>query len=345
VAAFTYDWFWRNRPTWKPSTRSSAIDAATRFLPLFVTARATDPPGTIAAEVRAWLRTPNALGEMPSWLRKWTVSLADIDSGLCRDVEYDLALDLQGAPLAANSANRYRTVAKSVLNAAADAGLLERNPWPARRSKRRVAEVKSSSLDLRSLPSRAQVEQMLNAVVNHQPQSRGYKVLFELMYFAGLRPSEARAARVEKMQLPKSGWGSLTVDTAAQEGPDADAGEEYGGTKTGVARVVPLPPVLVERLREYVGSRKSGLLVETRGGGPVTISNLDRAFARVRLDDRWSPYWLRHCCVTTWLEAGVPVGEAARRLGHSVEVLLSTYAGVLMGSEELANARIEAALS
>ena len=42
--------------------------------------------------------------------------------------------------------------------------------------------------------------------------------------------------------------------------------------------------------------------------------------------------------------AGVPAGEAALRLGHSVEMLLTTYAGVLEADEELANQRLEAAL-
>jgi integrase len=60
---------------------------------------------------------------------------------------------------------------------------------------------------------------------------------------------------------------------------------------------------------------------------------------------RISPYDFRHCCATMMLAAGVAPGEAARRLGHSVEVLLGTYAGVMGGDEDTANARIAAALS
>ena len=59
---------------------------------------------------------------------------------------------------------------------------------------------------------------------------------------------------------------------------------------------------------------------------------------------RRTPYDLRHACATLWLGAGVPVGEVARRLGHSPEVLLKKYAGVLSGDEDLSNARIDAAL-
>jgi integrase len=55
-------------------------------------------------------------------------------------------------------------------------------------------------------------------------------------------------------------------------------------------------------------------------------------------------YDCRHAAATSWLEAGVPLGEAARRLGHSVDTLVSTYVGALSGHEEIANARIEAFL-
>jgi len=45
------------------------------------------------------------------------------------------------------------------------------------------------------------------------------------------------------------------------------------------------------------------------------------------------------------LKAGVPLGEVAARLGHSVETLVSTYVGALSGDEAVANARIDAVLA
>jgi len=55
-------------------------------------------------------------------------------------------------------------------------------------------------------------------------------------------------------------------------------------------------------------------------------------------------YDCRHAAATTWLRAGVPLGEVAKRMGHSVETLVSTYVGALAGDEVLANERIQAAL-
>ena len=76
--------------------------------------------------------------------------------------------------------------------------------------------------------------------------------------------------------------------------------------------------------------------------GPVCRAmNLPSWWRAQGPNPRWSTYDLRHAAATTWLAAGVPIGEVARRLGHSPEVLLSTYAGVLIGDVDASNARIE----
>jgi hypothetical protein len=41
----------------------------------------------------------------------------------------------------------------------------------------------------------------------------------------------------------------------------------------------------------------------------------------------------------------VPLGEVTRRLGHSVETLVSTYVGALQGDDGAANKLIDAACS
>jgi integrase len=56
------------------------------------------------------------------------------------------------------------------------------------------------------------------------------------------------------------------------------------------------------------------------------------------------PYDLRHACASLMLNAGVPATEAARRLGHSVAMLLKRYANCIDGQELTANQRIEGAL-
>lgn len=53
------------------------------------------------------------------------------------------------------------------------------------------------------------------------------------------------------------------------------------------------------------------------------------------------PYVLRHACVSTWLNAGVPPAQVAEWAGHGVEVLLRVYAKCVDGDDQVALRRIE----
>ena len=55
-------------------------------------------------------------------------------------------------------------------------------------------------------------------------------------------------------------------------------------------------------------------------------------------------YDCRHAAATTWLRAGMPLAETARRRGHSVETLVSTYVGALDDEQHIANQRIDSIL-
>lgn len=57
------------------------------------------------------------------------------------------------------------------------------------------------------------------------------------------------------------------------------------------------------------------------------------------------PYDLRHACLSTWLNAGVPATQVAAWAGHSVMVLLRVYAQCLDGQDETAMRHIDAALA
>jgi integrase len=55
-------------------------------------------------------------------------------------------------------------------------------------------------------------------------------------------------------------------------------------------------------------------------------------------------YDLRHACVSTWLNGGVPPAQVAEWAGHSVAVLLRVYAKCIDGQDQIAKRRIEDAL-
>lgn len=163
-------------------------------------------------------------------------------------------------------------------------------------------------------------------------------------YYAGLRPSEVVMLRPRALVLSADGWGRINV-------VEADISfDQPGEPKTG-PRAVPIPPKLVSILREWIDENAfdspDDLLFRTSGGKRPSASNWGRAWHRALAAVGQEPlriYDCRHAAATTWLRAGVPLAETARRLGHSVETLVANYVGALDDEEHIGNTRIESIL-
>jgi integrase len=87
-------------------------------------------------------------------------------------------------------------------------------------------------------------------------------------------------------------------------------------------------------------------------GNPLSGTSYSQAWKRARTN-QWPDdltfakvtlYDLRHSAATLMLRSGVVPAEVARRLGHSVDVLMRTYAGVLDDELDRSNALIQAEL-
>ncbi|GAA3112819.1 hypothetical protein [Nonomuraea salmonea] len=122
-------------------------------------------------------------------------------------------------------------------------------------------------------------------------------------------------------------------------------------------REIPIPPVLVELLREHIatyGTAEDGRIFRTSTGGTYSSSAHSYVWQEARklaftpeqvassLAAR--PYDLRHAAVSLWLNAGVPAVEVAKRAGHSVDVLLRVYAKCMDGQQDQINGKINDAL-
>ena len=184
---------------------------------------------------------------------------------------------------------------------------------------------------------------VLEAMTSHQPASRTYRVMTAVVYYAGLRPSEVAMLRARALYLPKKGWGRIDVT-------EADVSfDEPGEPKTG-PRVVPIPRQLVDMLQDWLDERGlagDDLLFRTQTDTRPRASNWSRSLHRAQDAcevPRTRVYDCRHAAATTWLRASVPLGDVAKRMGHSVETLVSTYVGAIEGDEALANQRIDTAL-
>jgi integrase len=95
-----------------------------------------------------------------------------------------------------------------------------------------------------------------------------------ISYYAGRRPSEVIMLRPRTLRLPDDGWGRIDVR-------EADISfDEPGEPKTG-ERSVPIPPVLVDMLRDWLGSHDFAddeLIFRTRTDQRPTWSNWARTW-------------------------------------------------------------------
>ena len=168
-------------------------------------------------------------------------------------------------------------------------------------------------------------------VRNSYPALEAY---FACLYYAALRPAEARHLRVKDCVLPKSGWGQLILvgSTPDSNGAWTDSGqanEDRQLKHRGVSdtRPVPASPELVEILRQHIATfptSPGGRLFVTRIGRagvplpppfnkPLRMGTAYRAWDTARAaaftDAEYAsplakrPYDLRHAALSTWLNA------------------------------------------
>ena len=342
-------WLSEEWPEWAPRTRSSMVEALARFVTLTVRPGARTP-----ADLRRYLLTSLRAdsqerdSRLEGWLGTNVLTLAQLDKPVLIEVDRRLRLRLDGSgPLASNTATRFRVAAHACVMAAVEVGAIEQDPWPVRsraRARRKANRQLTTAQRIRSLPSPETMTRAIEAIITDHPASGCYHAMTATAYYAGLRPSEVVMLRVGVLQLPTDGWGSLDV-------VEADIGNgQPGEPKTG-PRLVPIPPQLVAILAAWIEQLPDRdprrLLFRTSEGNRPNQGNWRRAWHRALASVGEQPiriYDCRHAAATTWLSAGVPLGECARRLGHSVDTLVSNYVGALAGDQRLANERISSVL-
>jgi integrase len=234
-------------------------------------------------------------------------------------------------------------------------------------------------VDSRSVVNPAQARRLLEAVHAQKQSGPRLVAFFGVMYYAGLRPEEAVNLREDNIILPAlvwdedaaqweepaDYWGELRFSTATPEPgkdwTDDGANREERRLKHrahGDSRHVPTAPPLTRLLRrhlqEFSGGPSGRVFFGVRGGELPTIT-YRRAWDTAR-KNALTPaeyasslakrvYDLRHACVSTWLNGGVPPTQVAEWAGHSVAVLLRIYAKCIEGQDETAKRRIEVALN
>ena len=287
-------------------------------------------------ELRKWLK--GSIDTCPDSVARWSLRLSDCTKSICGSVRAAVRLNLAGEPLAASTAQRNITQIGAVFNEAVDDGLIATSPWDReRRNKKKTKSESHRPLTPKDIPSFSVAADLVSKVADS-----GARLVLKMILLLGLRPGEARAARIEHLILPDSGWGVLRIHTAAG-GMTPKQSAELEDPKTGYRRV-PVPESLAEDLRKYIGNRTEGFIVLGKKGGLLNEAVPADAWRSVCSNSDWVPYSLRHTAATTWLTKGGNPAEIARRLGNSVEVLMSTYVNFIEGDDDRLNSILQASI-
>lgn len=306
---------------------------------------------------------PEEIARALRWLERNTRNVGDLAQPAIARAVLDALTRTAGATIAAPATvQRQRGVLVNVTEYAVERRLLTRNPITALnwRAPRTV-----TSLDRRVVVNPAQARALLAAAAEVPPSGRRLVAFFGAMYYSALRPGEAASLRKGNLAIPADGWGELLLEAST---PAAGASWTDSGRRReerqlkhrarGETRVVPCPPELTALLHAHLdrfGTGPDGLLFRGVRGGELAESTYCRVWRKARVAAlapeevasplAGRPYDLRHAAVSTWLNAGVPSTQVAEWAGHSVGVLHQIYAKCIVGQEEAARRRIEAALA
>jgi integrase len=326
-------------------------------------------PEVLRDALCSWAFNPNSDGPPPVQIREaltWieNASRPVTDLAVADTVRVALnacARKLDGRPAAARTIQRKRATLYNALRFAVEQDLLDYNPMD--KVQWKAPEV-GETVDRRSVANTVQVETIMTAIPDVVRDGGRYVAFFGCLYYAGMRPSEASNLRRADCHLPPTGWGRIvlaeTNPYAGSTWTDTKDGREVRGLKhrgQGETRPIPIPPELVELLRNHIeryGVTPDGRLFRGVRGGALASSTYDRIWKEAREkaltpEQQTSPlvrrpYDLRHAAVSLWLNGGVPATEVAKRAGHSVAVLLKVYANCIDGEEETVNSKITQAL-
>lgn len=351
-------WIGHKWPRWAGNTRRSAVETLVALTPHLTRPGAPPAPADLGDHLRTVAYNPAASETALPWLERWSIPLDEITPAVIEATLDAATTRRDGRPMSATVARRRKNMLGSVLRSAVRHGLIDRNPMD--RVEWRSPE-RDTTLDVSTVPSFVEVCRAVDLVARLESGGARYGALFAMVGMAGLRPSEVAGLDIGDLTLPAAGWGlavvrGATTSPGARYTADGETWEDKGLKQRAAdaVREVPLPPPLVAELRRHLERFPSNAKVFTNvDEKPVSPANYGPVWERARtklwpgnhLLAATTVYDLRHAAATTMLRSGVMAAEVARRLGHSVDVLMRVYAGVLDDERDRSNSLIDAELA
>jgi integrase len=170
-----------------------------------------------------------------------------------------------------------------------------------------------------------------------------WRAMVTLMAGAGLRPGEAAAVTVDRVDFRRR---SLLVDRQLLMRP-----ARLRPPKTAASvRTVPLPQVVVDALAARMAEHPPGIdgMLFTSGPRILNRYHLGKAFRRAALEvgaEGATPHVLGHYYASLLIRHGESVKVGQMRLGHaSARETLDTYCHVWPDSEDLTRSAVDSVL-
>lgn len=369
--AFACDYIDMKWPTAAATYRRSLSEAVTAVtVAMLDNERDRPDPKVLRSALHRWAFNSARRGSASSpevqaalrWAERTSPPVARLaDPAVLRRVLTAISVRLDGTPGAASVVGKRRRVLYNVAEYAIERKCIDINPIPSAKWK---APKASGEIDRRAVVNPVQARTLLEAVRQTRRAGPRLVAFFALMYFSALRPEEAANVRKHNLSLPETGWGVVYLDEATPyAGPDwtNDGAQrdrrQLKNRERGESRPVPVPPELTTLLHHHLaefGTGPDGRLFPGERADELPKLTYMRAWraarqiafvpevAAGRLGA--TPYTLRHACVSTWLNGGVPAPQVAEWAGHSVEVLLKVYAKCIDGQDAVVRRRVELAL-
>ena len=182
----------------------------------------------------------------------------------------------------------------------------------------------------RKLPkpfTRAEVAQILGYF-----SGTHYGLFVRWQLTTGMRPSETIGLRWSDLDLEGR---VARVEGTLRRSRGSSIRRERSTTKTGVCRVVPLPPALIEALGRH--PNKGELVFTSPTGKPIDDRNFRRRYWKPALEtlgiEYRAPYKTRSTAEIHLLAAGMSLVDVAAIAGHRPETLMRHYAGMVQEIE------------
>lgn len=201
----------------------------------------------------------------------------------------------------------------------------------------RLASHRLRGLDVPEVNPRAVFEDIDRARLDDFASKLGeYGLLVYLGRLAGLRLGES-------LGVKKSDFidGGRTLRLQRQRLASGQLSDTLKARRAGEVRDIPVPEALLELVKDAPAYDGDELF--PRAWRRTVYDRIDAAKDAAGLPGKFVPHWLRHSYASTLLDAGVPITDVSRWLGHkSVLVTSQVYAHPLTGAADKAREVLDA---